>query len=60
MNCPECSCTNIEKEWLDRYSIPGEVDQFNCHCNNCGCEFFVEERTEYSITEHGDCYEGDD
>ena len=54
MECPECGCKNIEKEWLDRYSIPNIQEQYDCYCNNCGCEFLVEVRTEYSINEHGD------
>lgn len=61
--CPQCDSSNITKDCVNDYSDEDQNGNgFNnvtweCECEDCGCEWTVENRTTYSvdveITKHG-------
>lgn len=49
MPCPDCGSENIDWEYDAEFGIRSGI------CNDCGCEFYVEEIM--NVTKHGETEE---
>lgn len=51
--CPWCDSTNVEEDWDDRQSTPGEYDVLDGECNDCGCQYKLTIEYTYEVLEEG-------